>query len=409
MIEKAYVHILNGSEQILCAVVAVSGKTARFRYGKSYLQRSDAFPLDPINLPLVDQEFNVTNKDGMFGVLMDMGADSWGRKLISRYHEKTPKNNLEMLLATGSMGVGSLMLSTSRQATKPKNYMFEIADIDALKRASKQVILNQDIDIAIRDKAIHDSGLGGARPKFTVIGDGKVYIAKFAKPNDALSFANLEHASLEIAKEMDINVAKSKIYEPKEQGNNVLLVERFDVASGLPRKHMISARSLFNQSVVNNKTAFKHYSYGRLAEIIQSKCGDRAISDSRELYRRMVFNVFLGNTDDHAQNHALAYDLEDKQWLLSPCYDIMPISNSKMHGIALGKHGREATLDNILSMHRMFCLSKSEAIKVIKQCQELQAELPVLFEKHGVSEQDALVAKKLLPSITKSLELKRDI
>ena len=80
-------------------------KCGRFRYGKSYLSRSNAFPLDPIHLPLNDQEHQINFNKGVFGVLSDAGADSWGERVILSLHATKPKNRIEFLLAGSGMGV----------------------------------------------------------------------------------------------------------------------------------------------------------------------------------------------------------------------------------------------------------------------------------------------------------------
>lgn len=96
MTSEAYVFI-DGLEDtpVICGVTRIkdNGKPGQFRYGKSYLGRPDAFPLDPINLPLSDEVFSTSARNGLFGALTDAGADSWGEKVILSLHKTKPKIN----------------------------------------------------------------------------------------------------------------------------------------------------------------------------------------------------------------------------------------------------------------------------------------------------------------------------
>ena len=123
MTSRAYVFI-DGLENnpVICGVVELDPKTniGKFRYGQSYLQRDDAFPLDPLHLPLLSNQFITRVNKGMFGAILDAGADSWGKRLILSLHSTKPNNDLELVLAGSGMGVGALTFSLSRSASKPK-------------------------------------------------------------------------------------------------------------------------------------------------------------------------------------------------------------------------------------------------------------------------------------------------
>ncbi len=138
MTSKAYVFI-DGLEDkpIPCGVTLVDEDTkiGRFRYGKRYLNRPDALPLDPIHLPLSDREYSTPFNKGVFGTLSDAGADSWGEKVILSLHSTTPKNRLEVLLAGSGMGVGALVFSLASASSKPKYSKNTLGDIPMLLRA----------------------------------------------------------------------------------------------------------------------------------------------------------------------------------------------------------------------------------------------------------------------------------
>ena len=148
MISRAYVFI-DGLEAspIICGIVELDakGNIGKFRYGQSYLQRSDAFPLDPVHLPLLSDQFITRVNKGMFGVILDAGADSWGKKLILSLHSTKPRNDLELVLAGDSMGVGALTFSLSRTASKPKVSKNKLGDIPMLLKGKAAILNNEEI------------------------------------------------------------------------------------------------------------------------------------------------------------------------------------------------------------------------------------------------------------------------
>ena len=146
MTSRAYVFI-DGieSEPVICGIVELDLKSriGKFRYGQSYLRRADAFPLDPLHLPLLENQFVTRINNGMFGVILDAGADSWGKKLIYSLHSTKPQNDLELVLAGAGMGAGALTFSLSRTASKPKRNKNTLGDLPSLLRG-KDAILKDD-------------------------------------------------------------------------------------------------------------------------------------------------------------------------------------------------------------------------------------------------------------------------
>ena len=120
--------------------------------------------------------------------------------------------------------------------------------------------------------------------------------------------------------------------------------------------------------------------------------------DSHELYTRMVFNILMGNTDDHSRNHAFLYSFSEKNWRLSPAYDVLPINSSRQHGIGIGIHGRDGTLENALSQSKRFGLSQAKAKTIISSVQELTAEWMPYFSKVEVSDSDIERLKGIITS-----------
>ena len=396
MTSRAFVFI-DGLEDrpIVCGVVTLDTKKkyGEFRYGKSYLLRDDAFALDPLNLPLNGNIFSTTNQKGVFGVLLDAGADSWGEKIILSLHKTKPKDPIEFLLAGAGMGVGSLVFSLSSSSSKSKVNKNTLGDIPMLLKAKDAILNDEEIPIEAKKAFEYGSSMGGARPKTTVSDAGITYLAKFNRPDDLFNHAKVEHASMNMLKELTGRVATTKVLET--DNGDVLLVERFDLLGTRPTHHFISANSLINLRTINNSSLVEHYSYGFLSEFLLKHSS--VPDDASELFHRMVFNVLIGNTDDHTRNHAFLYSFKNKDWRLSPAYDVLPINANNQHGIGIGLDGRNGTIENLLSQSERFGLKRFKAEKIIKEVLDLVYQWPYYFKEHGVGDGDLERLKAVIP------------
>ena len=396
MTSEVYVFI-DGLEPkpVICGVASLDAvkDIGRFRYGLSYLNRPDAFALDPLNLPLGQQEFTTNNHKGVFGVLNDAGADAWGRRLILTLHTTKPKNELEFLIAGGGMGVGALMFSLSRFSSKSKLNKNTLEDLPHLLRSKEAILKDHDISLEAKRAFEFGSSMGGARPKSLVVDDDTTYLVKFNRDDDLFNFAKVEHATMQMLAELPVNVAKNRVLTTPD--GDVLFVERFENHSLRPTHHFISANSLIHLNRANNQVAKGRYSYGFIAETLRVHSAEPL--DGVQLYWRMVFNVLMGNTDDHARNHALMYCFANKSWMLSPAYDVLPISNSRQHGLGIGDEGRLGSIENLLSQVSRFGLKPVKARKIINQAAELTDEWRHYFSRNGVSDGDVERLEGVVP------------
>lgn len=397
MISRAYVFV-DGieAEPIICGIIELNTTThiGKFRYGQSYLQREDAFALDPLHLPLLNDQFVTRINKGMFGAILDAGADSWGKKLLLSLHQTKPKNALEFVLAGSGMGVGALTFSLSRMASKRKKNPNTLGDIALLLQGKKAILNNHAIPAAAKKAFEFGTSMGGARPKTLIDDNGISYIAKFNRPDDIINVCAVEHATMSMLKALHLNVANTRIL--KQEKEDILLVERFDCLNGRPAQHFLSAHSLINQSTINDHTLTQSYSYGAIAEFIMKYGTDP--TDAHEIFKRMVFNILMGNTDDHARNHAFLYDLTQRTWRLSPAYDVLPINNSQQHGIGIGTQGRMGNLENALSQASRFGLTPPKAKKFIADIQEVTSQWQPFFTSMGISEPDIERLKGIIPT-----------
>lgn len=139
----------------------------------------------------------------------------------------------------------------------------------------------------------------------------------------------------------------------------------------------------------------EEYTYGYLAEFIMKYVSEP--SDAYDLYYRMVFNVLIGNTDDHSRNHAMLYDFASQSWRLSSAYDVLPINPTRQHGIGIGHDGRAGSIDNLLSQCKRFGLKQFKAQKVIDEVMQLLTEWQVYFTKMNVGPGDIERLKHVIP------------
>lgn len=401
MTSSAYVFIEGlQQEPVICGQFELNSaeQVGRFVYGRSYLERKDAFPLDPLHLPLNDSTFTCLTNKGVFGVLSDAGADAWGRKLIAQLHTTKPKNELEYLIAGSSMGVGALSFSLSRSAAKRKISRNSLADIDLLLQGKNAILAAERVSDEVKQAFIYGSSMGGARPKTLLSNAGQEYLVKFNKNDDLFNTARVEHATMRMLDELDgVRVAQTQV--ASQQGNSsedLLLVKRFDREDERVTHHFISANSVLQQGTVTGQSLRTWYSYGQLAEFLR-RHSDRA-EDAIELFKRMAFNVMIGNTDDHARNHALVYALrEPHSWHLSPAYDVLPVSKSGQHSLGIGDDGRVGNRQNLVSQAKRFGLKPFKAEKIVSQVQELVREWPAYMMRAGVAEGDIERLKAVIP------------
>lgn len=398
MTSRVYVFIDGLEDQpIICGIVELDpvAKVGKFRYGKSYLQRDDAFPLDPLHLPLVNEQLSTRVNQGMFGAILDAGADSWGRKLIYALHTTKPKNDLELVLAGSGLGVGALTFSLSRAASKPKRNQNTLGDMSILLQGKQAILADEDLPKAVKKAFQFGSSIGGARPKTSVIDGSKSYLVKFNRNDDLFNVCHVEHACMNMLSELnDLHVRVSETRLLK-QDEDILLVERFDCEAQRPTHHFLSANSLINQMKVTEVASTTSYSYGALAEFIM-KYGAEPL-DAHELFARMVFNICMGNTDDHSRNHAFLYSFEDQHWRLSKAYDVLPINNTRQHGLGIGQQGRLGTIENAMSHAKRFGLNSKKAKAIADRVNELTSQWGFYFSQHGVSEQDIEILKAVIP------------
>lgn len=330
--------------------------TGRFSYARTWREQQ-GYPLDPLNLPLYDGEQIVTVNHGVPGVLADAGPDSWGRRLLElqRGALVTP---LETLRLGNGSGSGCLLFSQSRTRPAPARAIQAASSLAALEGAARQVSLGEPVSaLALRDIFEAGSALGGARPKVNLVEDGRAWIAKFQKPDDDIDVPRLESACLTLARRAGLEVPDHRLVHLN--GRSVLLVARFDRPDP-GHLHYLSLHALLSLPRVRPadvQAPMGQLTYGNLAAL----CRQIGVPDAGSvLYRRMLFNVMIGNTDDHLRNHGLLFD---GQWRHAPSFDIVALGGDRQ-ALGIGRDGRMATLVNARSDLARFQLDAASATRI---------------------------------------------
>lgn len=302
--------------EMVCEIADDGKGRGAFRYAPDYLRRPDAFALDPIALPLRDGDFTVDHP-GVFGVFEDSLPDDWGRRLLVRKH-RIPRHQQSLptlLLALGSAGLGALSY-TDRERPQESSAEASVIYLERLVQAAERFEQGEEADADISILLSAGSSPGGARPKALVYDEarGEHYLAKFPSIKDPVDVVRIEAATMNLAAKAGLNVPATRLVECG--GRSVLLVRRFDLISEVGRRHMISLRSLMQAK------GYYQCRYGDMLTIVRKVSADPA-NDGEQLFRQMVFNAVVNNTDDHLKNFWMVCDVE-RGWRLSPAFDLVP-------------------------------------------------------------------------------------
>jgi serine/threonine-protein kinase HipA len=377
---------------------AVAGRIARegdihtFNYGRSYLERPDAIPLYLPELPLGRGAIRPLGQLTMANCLRDGAPDAWGRRVIINRltgrrgadAEAADLDELTFMLESGSDRIGALDFQTSATVYTPRQT--EQAQLEELlesaERVERGVPLSPDLDRALN----HGSSIGGARPKALITAPDRKLIAKFSASNDTYSVVKGEFVAMKLAALAGLDVAPVRM--ERASGKDALLVERFDrtkVGAGWTRRSIVSALTLEELHELSGH----HAGYDTLAEIVRTRFTNPAAT-LKELFSRMVFNILVGNTDDHARNHAAFWDGE--RLSLTPAYDICPQArNSRERNQAIAIHTTEkrSQLIHCLTAAPAFHLREEEALGIVtEQVRSIRRNWRRVCDSAGLTETD---------------------
>lgn len=366
---------------------------AAFRYTQEYLDRPEAIPLDPLQLPLTRNDINLHCRgSGIPGILDDYLPDAWGRKVLSHLafykHQKHIQSNspIDLLGVLGKSRIGALQWLPEGEIP---NYELgaDISRIEEAERTSQAVAAedytSKDADeYSLSYLANVGSGVGGARPKALVFNGSKAYLAKFNAINkDEYNNARVELACLLMAKQAGVNVYPA-LLKTGINGREVLLLERFDVL-GINRRHLISINTLLK----SKKTQQDHggvFRYDDIANIIK-KWSTSPREDLEQLLRQMLFNAAINNTDDHERNFSLINDGEG--YRLSPAYDMVPSLAIGQYHVAGFQYSPNPPKTKEVK-GKIFGLPTPTVNNIVEEVNEAIEQWERFAKQAGVNEQD---------------------
>ena len=353
------------------------GRSVGLRYGPQWLARGFALSED---LPLVDMLFVPPQQDSAAGALDDARPDRWGERVIRKF-EVTPRLSiLEFLLFAGDDRYGALGVSQSDRAYEPwqRGPLPAFAQLDEMAEVVRMVMANEAVPELQRRLVKPGASLGGARPKSMIEMEGRQWIVKFPE-GDAMDTPMVEHAAMELARRCGIDAALTGAL--KLASGHAVAIERFDRQPGA-RIHAVSAH-------VALRAAGQTLSYPEFAQLLRRFApAGRVASQQAELFRRMVFNILIDNTDDHEKNHALLRQ-PDGSYLLAPAFDVLPTAQGLGYQmLQVGELGNESSLANAMSSCAQFGLKQEAARQVIAEVCAGVEQWKQAFSAAGVAGDD---------------------
>ena len=360
-------------------------ESSQFAYGKGFLASPIAFALNPLHLPLKNEPMSIPERRIRDGgalplTLSDALPDSWGRKVLEAEQGRT-LDDIDALLLTNGKRVGAMVFSETLpiEANQPENALFSLDDMsDAVRRLE----LSMDIPAPMRRLLNRGGSLGGARPKADFIHDSKRWIAKFPANDDDHDVELLEAAVLELAAQCGIDVSPHKL--EKIHRGHALLLRRFDRLGEIDderRVHYLSASALLDVPYNSNGG-----SYIQFAQVIRRIAAYPA-HDLDQLYRRMIFNLVIDNTDDHVKNHGMLH-VDGNQYKLAPAFDVvMQLTNVRYQELAIVPGNNNSKLSLAIQAAPHFGINESNAKAIIEEVEhKAHQELLPIIERLGGDE-----------------------
>lgn len=343
-------------------LVALDNYKIAFQYDDNWL--NDGFSISPFSLPLSNKIYINDNNifDGLYGVFFDSLPDGWGillkRKMLNKiditYDKLSPLDKLSLI---SKNGLGGLEFEPSNRINNMGNNL-------SLDEISLQVdrLLNDDSTFDLDSLYNLGGSSGGARPKVHVKYDDGEWIIKFKSHLDQNDIGKKEYEANMLAKRCDININECKLF-PSSLCKGYFGSKRFDRVSNY-RLHMISLSSLLETS-----HRLFNLDYYHLFSVIEQISYDKK-KDLYEAFKRMCFNVFFGNKDDHGKNFSFLYNEKEKGYELSPFYDITYTPNLLEHAMTINGKGSPEKED-LLDIAKVFHLSNKECQKIMNNIESI--------------------------------------
>lgn len=353
-------------DRLVGTLAMTNERKAAFEYADEWLE--NGFSISPFSLPLekkvcvpVKEYFN-----GLWGVFADSLPDAWGQLLLDRMLKEKGCNidnvsMLDRLAIVGESGMGALTYRPELDMPKQE----KLSSLDELSEQC-QKILNTEYSDKLDELYRLGGTSGGARPKIMTKIDDSYWIIKFPAHVDKKESGKMEYDYSICAKKCGIEMSETKLFE-SSKCKGYFGTKRFDrqQINGKTRHiHMVTAAALLE--IDFEQPSLDYHSLMKLTKIITNDNKE----DIENMYRRMCFNVFAHNRDDHSKNFTFLYDDINDSWRLSPAYDLT-FSNTYYgeHTTMVDGNGRNPGMKELVNvgvqagMNRDICLGVAEKIK----------------------------------------------
>lgn len=388
-----------------------------FTFSKGWLKKHGAlFLSDDIN-NYPGPQYTQPEK-GIFGCFSDVLPDRWGQSLLLRREQIEAAEQDRPIRRLSSfdflIGIDDFSRMGGFRFKESEEGEFinvceslripPLTDIRELMAASEEFEKSEEHCVLPDRKWIArlvqpGSSLGGARPKASVIGTDKtLYIAKFPSRKDNYDAGLWEHICHRLAREAGINAAETRVIAVGEQ-YHTLLSRRFDRTKDGRRVHFASAMTMLGLSDGDNATT--GHGYLDIVDFILQHCTN--VTDNlKELYRRVAFNICIGNSDDHFRNHGFL--LTAKGWTLSPAYDMNP-SLSAYQSLLISSTSNKADLNILLEACEDYMLNRGTAEKIILEVTQTVKNWHILATQLGISQRETHIFAGVLDERFRSVSL----
>lgn len=358
-------------ERLVGTLALTKSHKVAFEYSDSWLEKG--FSINPFSLPLKKQVFLPAKPyfQGLFGVFADSLPDAWGNILLNRLLKRNgialeELNILDRLAIVGNSGMGALTYQPEFTLTEHKSSL----DLDYLAMEC-QKILTTEYSENLDELYMLGGTSGGARPKIMTQIDGEEWIIKFPAHIDMPNAGEMENDYALCAKKCGITMTKTHLF-PSKNCSGYFGTQRFDRISkdnGCTEKlHMLTAAALLELDF--EQPSLDYHSLMKLTKIITRE----HTPDVENMFRRMCFNVYAHNLDDHSKNFTFIYDDKKNHWRLSPAYDLTySTTYYGEHTTTVDGNGRNPGKKELLAVGLEAGLKKQKCeavIEEIKTCVE---------------------------------------
>jgi len=385
---------------ILSAQQAKGRKAFSFTYAQEWLQSEEQILIDPDIAWYSGSQY--PDRKMNFGLFLDSMPDTWGRTLMKRWaailarEENKPAPalyDIDYLLGVHDISrMGALRFKTDPEGefldnnadspTPPWATIRELQHAVEIIETGNTLSKNQKW---LKMLMAPGSSLGGARPKANVLDEkGNLWIAKFPSQNDTVNKAAWEFLAYKLAIKAGIDMAECKLQKIAGR-HHTFFTKRFDREKKV-RIHFASAMTMTgnNEELIRDNPA----SYLDLVEFIQFS-GCSVNEDLKQLWRRMIFNILISNTDDHLRNHG--FILTPKGWRLSPAYDINPSTEKEGLSLNIDTNINSLDIDLAKSVGQYFRLNANEMNDIVNEVRKSVSKWQAVAKEIGITKNEQVM------------------